>query len=92
MAALPDMADVCCVDMPVLSFSSIRMSPGFMLDFSSSSSPEMNSMRVGTFLMLRVPRVVCTTTSSSSSSSSLIVTVSVASAASGNVSFSVLSS
>ena len=92
IAALPDMADVCCVAMPVLSLNSIRMSPGFMLAFSSSSSPEMNSMRVGIFSMVRVPRVVCTTISPSSSSSSHMVTVSVASDVRGNVSFSVLSS
>ena len=86
MAALPDIADVCCVDIPVLSFSSMRMSPGFILDFSSSSSPDMNSMRVGTFFMLRVPLVVCITSSSSSFSSSSIYMVSVVSSAMGKVS------
>lgn len=92
MAALPDMADVCCVVMPVLSLSSMRMSPGFMLDFSSSSSPDINSTRVGMFFMLRVPRVVCTVISSSSSSSSPMVMVTVPSSVSGNDILSVFSS
>ena len=38
-----DVAEVCWVIIPVLSFSNIRMSPGFMLPFSPSSSLEINS-------------------------------------------------
>ena len=47
--AFPDVAEVCWVIIPVLSFSNIRMSPGFMLPFSPSSSLEINSTRVGMF-------------------------------------------
>ena len=68
MPALKEVAEVCCVWIPVLSLSSIRMSPGFMLPFSSSSSPEITSVRVGVLPMVRLMRVEVTTTSSSSCS------------------------
>ena len=69
IAAFPDVAEVCCVMIPVLSFSNIRISPGFILPFSPSSSLEMNSTLVGIFWMLRVPLVDEIITSSSISSS-----------------------
>ena len=39
--AFPDVAEVCWVIIPVLSFSNIRMSPGFMLPLSSSAPVEI---------------------------------------------------
>src|SRR3569833_1690394 len=63
---LPLIADVCWVCMPVLSASIIRISPGFILAFSSSSSPEIISTRVGILSMVRLLRVAPTTTASSS--------------------------
>ena len=57
MDALAEVAEVCCVCMPVLSFNTILISPGFILAFSSSSSPAMNSTLVGISCIVRELRV-----------------------------------
>lgn len=56
--------------MPVLSFSIIRMSPGFMFPFSSNSSPEIVSILVGIFAIVRLLLVDVMITSFSSCSAS----------------------
>lgn len=57
MLELAEVADICWVWIPVLSLSIMRMSPGFILPFSSSSSPLISSTWVGRFRMVRLLRV-----------------------------------
>ena len=64
--AVPLTAEVCCVAMPILSFNSILIPPGFIDDFSSSSSAANTSTRVAISFILRLDLVVWITTSSSS--------------------------
>ncbi len=65
--AFPDTADVCCVCIPVLSVSSIRILPGCITAFSCSSPAVIVSTRVGMSRKLRLLRVAVISTSSSSS-------------------------